>query len=523
MSSNTVSAAGSSLRDEPAQGTAALRIEGLSKTFDGTQVLHGIDLEVRPGEVHALVGENGSGKSTTVKIMAGVYSADPGAVITVGGRALDLSDPSASDELGLRFVHQDLGLIPTLDARDNLAFGQGFDVGWTRRINWKSEGAAARAAMSRLGYDIDVTTPIANLSISERTAIAIARALSPRRAKPQVVVLDEPTANLPESEVERLFVSIRRLRDEGIGILFISHHFEEVFDLADRVTVLRDGRLIDTRDVADLTEDDLIELMIGRRLAIEKGEHKLVADKEPVLHAHAIVGDAVRALDLRLVKGEVVGIAGITGSGREEVARLIAGDIELASGTIEIQGRVLRHGRPDLAKAAGIAYVPAERKANAVISEHSVSENITVSDLSSVWKRGALRSAIERRQVDEWLERLDIRPRDAGFAIDSLSGGNQQKVMLARALRLEPRVLVLDEPTQGVDVGAQAQIRRHIRAAVDEGLSVLVCSSSSEELAEMCDRVVVLVAGREVTQLHAPMEVEEITAATLRSAEEQML
>jgi len=496
-------------------------LRGVTKSYGGAPAVDGVDIEVYPGEVHALVGENGSGKSTTVKILAGVYNADDNAYVSVGGQPLDLGDPGASDALGLRFVHQDLGLVPTLDARDNLAFGQGFDTGFAGRISWRREGEAAKKALSRLGYDIDVTIPVANLSISERTAIAIARALSPRRDRPQVVVLDEPTANLPESEVERLFSSIRRLRDDGIGILFISHHFEEVFDLADRVTVLRDGHVIDTREVSDVTEEDLIELMIGRRLVIEHSAHASTRGGEVVLAAEGLSGRVLSGLDLTVRAGEVVGVAGITGSGREEVARLVIGDLHRTGGAVGIHGREVRAGRPDLAKARGAAYVPAERKANAVISEHTVAENITVADLHSLWRRGIIRRAQERQEVGHWLDVLDVRPRDAEFPIDSLSGGNQQKVMLARALRLEPSLLVLDEPTQGVDVGAQSQIRRHIREAVEHGLSVLVCSSSSEELAEMCDRVVVLVEGREAIELTAPMEVDEITAATLRSFEEQ--
>ncbi|MCK5892626.1 sugar ABC transporter ATP-binding protein [Aeromicrobium sp.] len=498
----------------------ALDVVGLSKTFDGTQVLTDIRFDVLPGEVHALVGENGSGKSTTVKILAGVYDPDDGGAVTVAGTALDLSDPSASDAAGLRFVHQDLGLVAALDARDNLALGQGYDTGWPWRIRWRSEGAAAREALDRLGYDIDVTQPVSTLSISERTAIAIARALSPRRETPAVVVLDEPTANLPESEVRRLAASIRRLSAAGIGVLFISHHFEEVFDLADRVTVLRDGKVVTTRPVAELDHGSLVELMTGRTLDVDHVAQPQSELRDVVLATSGLNGAVVRDLDLTVAGGEVVGVAGITGSGREEVARLVAGDLSPESGEVVVAGRRIAAGRPDLCKAAGMSYVPAERKTNGIVTGHSVAENVVIADLRPLRRRGALRARLQRRDADAWIERLDVRPRDGGLPIESLSGGNQQKVVLARALRLSPTVLVLDEPTQGVDVGAQAQIRSHIRAAVAEGLGVLVCSSSSEELAEMCDRVVVMVGGRRVRDMVAPMEVDEITAATLQSVAE---
>jgi ribose transport system ATP-binding protein len=514
---------GASLADAPAPGVSALSVEGLSKIFDTTQVLHGVGLDVRPGEIHALVGENGSGKSTIVKILAGVYSAEAGAQVNVGGTALDLGNPDGASDAGLRFVHQDLGLIPTLDARDNLAFGSSFHVGRARKISWARETEQAKKALHALGYDIDVRVPVSTLSISERTAIAIARALSPRAAPAKVVVLDEPTANLPESEVKRLFASVRRLCEQGIGVLLITHHFEEIFEVADRATVLRDGHVVATLNVKDVDEGDLIELMIGRRLAVEARKSAVAADvnhDDTVLSVRGLTGEVLDGFDLDLVRGEVLGIAGITGSGREDVARLIVGDESRSGGTVSIGGRPVASGRPDIAKRMGVAYVPAERKANGILHNHSVSENVTIADVRSLWRGGFLRSRLERAQVEDWMTRLDVRPREPGFAIESLSGGNQQKVMLARSLRLRPDILVLDEPTQGVDVGAQAQIRRHIRESVKDGLSVIVCSSSSEELAEMCDRVIVLVDGREVAELTAPLEVDHITAATLTSSEE---
>jgi ribose transport system ATP-binding protein len=503
--------------DEP-----ALLIRGMSKTFDGVQVLHDLILDVQPGEVRALIGENGSGKSTSVKILAGVYSADPGASVEIDGKQLDLGDPGASDRLGLRFVHQDLGLIPNLDARDNLAFAQRFATGPMGTINWRRETRDAQAAMRALGYDIDVTAPVSTLRISERTAIAIARALSPRRGAARVVVLDEPTANLPEHEAERLFGSVRLLKAQGIGVLFISHHLDEVFELADTVTVLRDGRVAADLPVGELTHDGLIELMIGRRLETTHRDFQDPERDKISLDVQSLSGSVAKDLTFQLHHGEVLGIAGITGSGREEIARIIVGDLPRTGGAIALaSGATLPSGKPHAAYRAGVVYVPAERKANAVLGEHSVSENVVISAAGRFWKRGLMRRRTERAEVATWLDVLDVRPPEQNRAIESLSGGNQQKAMLARALRLQPSVLVLDEPTQGVDVGAQSQIRQRIRSSVADGLSVLVCSSSGEELVEMCDRIIVLAGGRSVAELSPPFDVDQITAASLRSREEQ--
>ncbi len=497
----------------------ALSIAGLTKSFAGIRVLTDVHLNLLPGEVHALVGENGSGKSTLVKILAGVHDTDQGAV-TVAGQSLRLGDPGASDLVGLRFVHQDLGLIGNLDCLDNLALGPGYRVGRGGLISWQREADDARSALGRLGYAIDVRRKVASLSMSERTAVAVARALSPRRAAPNVLVLDEPTASLPALEVERLFATVRRVRDTGVAVLFISHHFNEIFSLADRVTVLRDGGIVATRDVTDLDDHQLVELMIGRRL--QPPAQRSAAgpgSSERILEVRGLMGEAVRGLDLEVHAGEVVGIAGITGSGREEVARLLSGDVA-RDGSVTVAGAVLPPSRPDRCIAMGVACVPAERQANAALHDHDVRENLTISRLGTYVHAGLLRRSRELSDVRALLETFDVRPRDPGMPLSALSGGNQQKVMLARAMRLRPKLLVLDEPTQGVDVGAQAEIHRLIRGAVAAGLAVLVCSSVSEELAELADRVVVLVGGRATAHLRGPLDADQITAATLTTRED---
>ncbi|CAN5204389.1 ribose ABC transporter ATP-binding protein RbsA [soil metagenome] len=496
-----------------------LEIRGVSKTFLNTTVLTEAHVEVHAGEVHALVGENGSGKSTLVKILAGYHLPDDGGVVLVRGEELSFDDAKSAERLGLRFVHQDLGLVADLNSIDNLALGVGYRVGFAGRIHWRDERVAARKVLASLGYEIDVNAPVSSLSISERTAIAIARALSDRRSQLNVLVLDEPTANLPAAEVERLFALLRRIRDNGVAIVFISHHFNEVFNLADRVTVLRDGRTIGTRRVADITEEDLIQLMIGHRLeVVETARAQDAGERDNALRVTGLSGTVVHDLDLTVARGEIVGIAGITGSGREEVARLLGGD-KPREGRVEVAGFELPPERPDVAVKHKMAYVPAERGMNAVIFGHSIRENLTISRVRDFVRTGRISRRLERLDVGATMDEFDIRPRKPELDITMLSGGNQQKVMLARAMRLNPAVLILDDPTQGVDIGAQSELYRAIRGEAERGVAVLVCSSVSEELAQLVDRVLVLSEGKIVAEFVAPIDPDQITAASLTTTQ----
>jgi ribose transport system ATP-binding protein len=498
--------------------TSALSVVNIAKSFGGAAALKGIDLDIAPGEIRALVGENGSGKSTLVKILSGFHSPDPGGNVRVGGRKLAFGDPDASRAAGLRFVHQDLGLVEELDCAENLALGSGFDTGVGGRIHWRAERASARDVLRSLGYDIDVRRPVGQLSVSERTAVAVARAISTRHGQAHVIVLDEPTVNLPKVEIERLFRLLRTIRDRGVALILISHHLDEIFDLADRVTVLRDGEVVANRDVRDLDHDRLVELMLGRRL-VAVGTRRASEATRPVLTATGLHGGTIDDVSLTVHAGEVVGIAGITGSGRDELARLLAG-ADRCAGTISVDDQVLPNGRPDRFIAAGVVGVPAERKTNAALPAHTVRENLTISDLRPFRLWGFVRRSAERSDVQSLVREFDIRPSRPEALIDSLSGGNQQKVMIARAMRLKPKVLVLDEPTQGVDVGAQAEVHRLIRASVNHGLGVLACSSSSEELSEIADRVLVMRDGRIVAELTPPIDADEISAATLATYKE---
>jgi len=491
----------------------ALVLRGVSKTFGTQQVLSNVDVTVRPGEIRGLVGENGSGKSTLVKILAGYHAPDDGAEIFVCGRPVAARQPGASDEAGLRFVHQDLALIGRLSATENLGLGCGYGNRAGRPIQWTRRRRAARQALAELGYLFDVDAPVAQLAASERTAVAVVRALSPHRSAPRVLVLDEPTASLPGPEVERLVSLVRVIRDRGIAILFVSHHLGEVFDLADSVTVLRGGAVAGTRPVDGLAEETLIEMMVGRSVT-RKPQRPPFSRGQVVLAAEGVTGGSVRGADLDVSAGEIVGVAGITGSGREAIARLLFGGAP-RSGTVSVNGNTLRPRRPDLSLAAGIAYIPSDRAAYASFCGHDVSENLSIARPADFVRTGVRRRRLELAETRRWMDLLDIRPRTPRAPMSNLSGGNAQKVILARWLRLDPKLLLLDEPTQGVDIAAREDIHRRIEHAAASGCAVVVCSTDSEELARLCTRVIVMLRGRVGAELTAPLDADGITAACL--------
>ena len=497
--------------------TTALSVRNATKIFGAQVALDNVSIDVEPGEVRALVGQNGCGKSTLIKILAGFHEPEPGTEATVGGEPLAFVDPVASEAAGLRFVHQDLGLVGNLDTVDNLALGQGYITNVTKTIRWRKERAKAREALAALGYEIDVKIPVAALQMSERTAVAIARAMSERGTPPKMLILDEPTANLPGPEAQRLYQLVRRVADSGVAVLFVSHHFDEVFEMAESVTVLRDGKLITTRAVEGLTEEDLIELVVGRKLEEHNKRDADAREHGPeILTLTGVGGRNVRDMDLTLHRGEVVGVAGITGSGREEVAALVFGGHE-RSGEITVDGKVLPQNRPDISIERGVALVPAERHANASLLDQSLRENITLVDPGRHMTMGILRRRPEKADVRVWLDRLTVKPGgETEFTMTQLSGGNQQKVILARWLRQEPEVLILDEPTQGVDVGAKADIHTLVDEAAAQGAAVLVCSTDHEELVRICDRVVIMRRGRAAEILRGDqITADNITAATI--------
>ena len=482
-------------------GDGLLRIGRLTKRFDATLALDDVDLDVCAGEVHALVGHNGSGKSTLIKVLAGFHTPDPASEVSVDGEPLAFGSAAASRAAGLRFVHQDLGLVHSLSTVENLALGVGFDTGFGGRIRWASERREARRRLHELGYEIDPRRPVAELAAAERTGVAIARALRDAD-RARLLVVDEPTAMLPRHEVAVLFDAIRRVRERGVGVLYVSHRLDEVFSIAARVTVLRDGRRVGTFAVDELDEPRLVALMTGGASLAVREDGSVEELRDGLLVADGLRGTVLDGVSFSAAGGEILGVAGLSGSGREELLPLLFGARERRGGAVRVEGATLPAGLPTAAIAAGMALVPGDRHAAGAVTSLSVRENLVLTDLRRHATRlGAMRRAAERAEARRWIEALDVRPVDPDAPFMSLSGGNQQKVVLAKWLRVRPRVLLLDEPTQGVDVQAKATIHRLAREAASGGAAVVIASSDDAELCECCDRVLVLRDGRVAGEL----------------------
>ena len=499
-------------------GRAVLHVDHLSKTYPGQVALDGAHLQVRSGEVHALVGQNGSGKSTLIKLLAGHIKSDHGSRVAFDGLPVDMWSPPHDVRRRIRVVHQDLGLVPTLSAVENLGLGRGYDTGVAGRILWQQETARCQAALLRFGLAPDVRMPVAALSAAERAAIAIVRALQDWSDDQRgLLVLDEPTASLNRAEVDALFREVRRVTDAGHGVLFVSHILEEVLGLADRVTVLRDGHVVASGvPVAELDQGKLIELIVGREVGQLYSQLPHVPGRT-VLEAQGLFGITLRDVSLKVAQGEVLGIAGLVGSGRDEIAGCLYGMTPRFAGKVLVEKRKV-YTSPREAIQAGIALVPADRKNMGLILEERLVEHVPLPRYGPLQSRGRLSHRAVRCEVAHWIDKLEVQPPALGRRMEKFSGGNQQKAVLARWLRTEPKVLLLDEPTQGVDVGAKSSIYRHVADAAAAGMAVMLTSSDAEELVHMCDRVLVLRGGAVAAELHGAELTEERVIAEMLGA-----
>jgi ABC-type sugar transport system ATPase subunit len=480
----------------PAGPRAALRVTGLSKTFGTTQVLRDVDLEIRAGEIHAFVGANGSGKSTTIKVLAGYHGADPGAEAELDGTPLDLGSRAVKRHDDLRFVHQDLGLVPDMNAVDNMALTHGFRHGRFGRIDWAAQREFTRQALQRFGTSIDIDTPLESLSAVVCTEIAIAAAMHGWEAGQGVLVLDEPTAMLPPAQVGRLFEIVRQVRSSGASVLYVSHRLDEIFELADRVSVIRGGHIVATRDVSTLTTDELADLMVGQEGSSARTVGKSAPSPEVVLRADELTGKTMRGVSFELHRGEVLGIAGLVGSGSEEVPYAVAGHLGSLLG-----GRIDRMTDSGGRRRRAVPLVPAHRLQEGVFLEASVAENLSISSLGSLSRGPRLSARAEEAMVDGWIDRLGIDAPHGDTLIATLSGGNQQKVVLARCLNQDPEILAMSEPTAGVDIATRSRIYDLVAREAAAGLSVVVTSSDLQDLVAMCTRVLVVRDGRVVQEL----------------------
>jgi ribose transport system ATP-binding protein len=482
---------------------STLRVTGLSKTFAGTRALVDVDLEVRHGEIHALVGGNGSGKSTLVKVLAGVYQPDPGGTIEIDATVADARDwsPGKAFEHGLRFVHQNPAVFGDLTVAENLAVGNRFPTGLGGRIRWKTLDAHARALIERYHIPATPRTRLRALNPASRTMVAVARALADQDRE-CVLVLDEPTTSLPAGEVDLLLEALRRCAIAGQTILYISHRLDEVLALADRVTVLRDGERVVTAGAAELTEAKLVEHIAGRPVALTAATAPPdLSAAEEVLRVLDVHGPPLRGVGLTLRRGEIVGVAGLLGSGRTELLQTIFGARPYASGAIEVAGRPVRFRSPADAMDLGIAHVPEDRGTQAVFAPMTVRQNISAGGVARYFKRLRLQHGWERREAQDAMRGFLVRAASDRAPMATLSGGNQQKVVLARWIRRQPSVLLLDEPTQGVDVAAREEIYALIRQAAADGAGVLLVANDFTELRRLCHRVLVLRGGRITAEL----------------------
>jgi simple sugar transport system ATP-binding protein len=464
---------------------------GIEKAFAGVKALDKVDFRLFPGEVHALMGENGAGKSTLIKVLTGAYSHDAG-VIEFRGERESFASPLDAQRGGISAVYQEVNLCPNLSVAENISIGR--EPRLLGAVRWRAVRKRAKEALARVNVDVDVSKQLSSYSIAVQQMVAIARAID---IKADVLILDEPTSSLDQEEVEQLFGVMRTLKARGIAIVFISHFLDQTYEISDRITVLRNGKLVGEWPTAELPRVELVSNMLGRELqTLEALEHRPKGGEVggvPVLSAHQLGrGSAVAPFDLAIHRGEVVGLAGLLGSGRTELARLLFGADRPDSGHIEIQGHTTNVRNPRVATAHKLAFCPENRRTEGLVEELTVRENII---LALQAQRGWLRPIPRRRQdelVEKWIKILDIRPADPERTVGTLSGGNQQKVLLARWLITEPLVIILDEPTRGIDVGAKTEVQRLVRKLCDEGMSVLFVSAELEEVLRLSDRIEVL-------------------------------
>ena len=496
------------------QAEAAVALAHITKSFTGLKVVKDVSFDVRPGEVHALLGENGAGKSTLIKIMAGLYQPDEGE-IAVNGTPTKFATPRDAHVAGIATVHQELLLFPELTVAENIFLGQ---TPKTKlgMLDWPAMRSRARALLDSLDSpELDIDAKVGTLSVANRQRVEIARSLS---QDARVVIMDEPTAALADADVARLMDIVRRLKSRGVAIVYVSHRMPEIFALADRVTVLRDGARVGTKDIGEVDEGVLVNMMVGRvidRLYPKKlGESGAsILELREISHR-----SAVRDISFELRRGEILGIAGLVGSGRTELALTIFGITPATSGTILLEGKPVRIGSPEAARDLGIAYIPEDRGTQGLIRTQTIAENVALANLKKLTRGLFIDAAKLLRSARQAIERFGIKARGPQQVVRELSGGNQQKVVLSKWLSTDPRILIMDEPTRGIDVGAKAEIHQLMRKLAGEGMAILMISSELPEVLGMSDRVLVMNGGRIVAGFGEDEATPEAVGAAMTHA-----
>ena len=505
-----------------AQTGPLLRMEHISKTFSGVAALVDAQLNVNTGEVHALVGQNGAGKSTLIKVLTGAYTRESGSII-FASRPVNFHTPQQAQQNGISTIYQEINLVPLRSVAENIFMGKE-----PRRwglIDWRKMHSETSRLLGRLSISIDVTQPLMNYNIALQQMVAIARAIS---FKSKLIIMDEPTSSLNEREVEILFGIIRQLKAEGVSLIFVGHRLDELYAICDRVTIMRDRRTVDVREMSSLPKIELVAKMLGKELSevrqhgqtsFEAGQHHV--EQKELLEARELRrGRVLQGASVDVHAGEIVGLGGLLGSGRSEVVRAIFGADPIEKGTVSIEGKQVYFHAPADAIRTGIGFCPEDRKLDGIIPDLSVRENLTLAALPTLARGGIIARKKQQEIVDGFIRRLGIKTTGPEQRIRELSGGNQQKVLLARWLCLNPRLLLLDEPTRGIDVGAKAEIQLLIETLAERGLGVLMISSELEELIEGSDRVVVLRDGQTVASLlRAEISQDALMAAMAQGSE----
>jgi rhamnose transport system ATP-binding protein len=498
-----------------AQREPILKLTNIHKAFGGVQALAGAEFELRPGEIHALVGENGAGKSTLIKVITGVHLLDAGEIL-FRGEPVTVANPLIAQRLGIAAIYQEATLFPDLDIAENIFMGHHPVRPFTRRVAWRRMYEQAAQPLQALGVALDPRTRVRGLTVAQLQMVEIAKALS---FNAQVLIMDEPTSALTLHEVADLFRIARQLRDAGTAIIFISHRLDEVFELADRVTVLRDGHYVGTREVSEVTHDDLIRMMVGRtlddlfpKIDVERGD--------VVLRVEGLTKEGLfEDVSFELHRGEILGVAGLVGAMRTDVARALFGVEPADGGSIWVDGQQARIQHPEDALSLGIAYVPEDRQQHGLVLPMNITHNVTLPILQNFANMGWLNQEAEAQTAGDFANQLDVRAAGLWQRARELSGGNQQKVVLAKWLAARPRILILDEPTRGIDVGTKAAVHELMSTLASQGLAILMISSELPEILGMSDRILVMCEGRvtgHFTQDEATQE-KIMAVATVRT------